>query len=137
MSFPDHHEVPKSTENIIVDTEATANVDCGAAPPLVAIEAVRAEVASWEGVTTHEHRFGGIEFRLGRRELGHLHGSIADLPFPRRIRDELVAAGRARPHHVLPDSGWVTAPMHTTSEVASVIDLFRQNYDRAVSAARR
>jgi Family of unknown function (DUF5519) len=137
MSFRNHHEVRKSAQNMIVSTEATAKVDRGAAPPLVAIEAVRAEVASWEGVTTHEHRFGGIEFRLGRRELGHLHGSIADLPFPRRIRDELVAAGRARPHHVLPDSGWVTAPMRTTSEVASVIDLFRQNYDRAVSAARR
>jgi Family of unknown function (DUF5519) len=39
--------------------------------PRAAIEAVRAAVASWQGVTTHDHRFGGIEFRLGRRELGH------------------------------------------------------------------
>ena len=60
-----------------------------------AIEAVRGAVESWEGVTTHDHRFGGVEFRLGRRELGHLHGTIADLPFPRRVRDELIAAGRA------------------------------------------
>jgi len=95
-----------------------------------ATEAVRAAVASWEGVTTHPHRFGGIEFRRGRRELGHLHGTIADLPFPRRVCDELVAAGRARPHHVLPASGWVTAPMRTVPEVRNVIDLFRQNYER-------
>jgi hypothetical protein len=74
-------------------------------PSAAAIEAVRAAVAGWEGVTTDEHRFGGIAFRVGRRELGHLHGSIADLPFPRPVRDELVAAGRARPHHVVPDSG--------------------------------
>jgi hypothetical protein len=99
-----------------------------------AAEAVRAAVGSWVGVTTHQHRFGGVEFRLGRRELGHLHGSIADLPFPRRIRDELVAAGRARPHHVLPHSGWVTVPMRTASEAAGVIELFRQNYERAGSA---
>ena len=98
--------------------------------PRAAIEAVGAAVASWEGVTTHNHRFGGIEFRLGRRELGHLHGTIADLPFPRRVRDELVAAGRARPHHVLPQSGWVTVPMRTSSEVSNVIELFRQNYER-------
>ncbi|PYV45774.1 MAG: hypothetical protein DMG06_01140 [Acidobacteria bacterium] len=104
--------------------------------PLAAIEAVRTEVATWEGIRTHEHRFGGMEFRLGRRELGHLHGSIADLPFPRRIRDELIAAGRARPHHVLPDSGWVTVPMGTVSEVAGVIELFRQNYERAARAGR-
>jgi hypothetical protein len=64
-----------------------------------------------------------------------LHGSIADLPFPRRIRDELVAAGRARPHHVLPNSGWVTAPMRTDSEVATVIELFRHNYERATQSA--
>jgi hypothetical protein len=98
--------------------------------PRVAVEAVRAAVASWEGVTTHDHRFGGCEFRLGRRELGHLHGTIADLPFPRRIRDELIAGGRARAHHVLPHTGWVTVPMRTVSEVANVIALFRQNYDR-------
>jgi Family of unknown function (DUF5519) len=90
-------------------------------------------VSSWEGVTVGEHRFGGVEFRIGRRELGHLHSTIADLPFPRRIRDELIAAGKARPHHVLPNSGWITAPMRTTSEVTGVIELFRQNYDRATN----
>jgi Family of unknown function (DUF5519) len=95
-----------------------------------AVAAVRAAVGSWEGVTTHDHRFGGIEFRVGRRELGHLHGTIADLPFPRRVRDELIAAGRARPHHIVPQSGWVTVPMRTASEVSNVIELFRQNYSR-------
>jgi hypothetical protein len=99
--------------------------------PHAAIETVRAAVGSWEGITIHEHRFGGIEFRLGRRELGHLHGTIADLPFPRRVRDQLVAAGRARPHHVLPTSGWVTVAMRTASEIANVIKLFRENYERS------
>jgi hypothetical protein len=135
MSTTDHHE--KSAQNGTVVSAATGNVGPEVVSPLAAIEAVRAEVTSWEGVTTHEHRFGGIEFRLGRRELGHLHGSIADLPFPRRLRDGLVAAGRARPHHVLPGSGWVTAPMRTASEVAGVIELFRQNYERAASTLRR
>jgi len=100
------------------------------------MEQVRKTVASWEGVTTHNHRFGGVEFRLGRRELGHLHRAIADLPFPRRIRDDLVAAGRARPHHILPESGWITVPMRTDADVANVIELFRQNYDRGRSPQR-
>jgi hypothetical protein len=100
-------------------------------------ELIAAEVASWPGVTTAPHRFGGREFRLGRRELGHLHGDrIADLPFPRRIRDELVATGRARPHHVLPDSGWVTATI-PSENVEPVIALFRLAYDRATAAAKR
>src|SRR5439155_11229716 len=49
---------------------------------------IRAEVASWDGVSVEPHRLGGIEFRLGRRELGHLHGDrFADLPFTRALRD--------------------------------------------------
>jgi hypothetical protein len=98
--------------------------------PGAAKDRVSAEVTGWHGVTAHEHRFGGIEFRVGRRELGHLHDTIADLPFPRRVRDELVAGGRARPHHVLPQSGWVTVPMRTASDVVNVIELFRRNYER-------
>jgi Family of unknown function (DUF5519) len=73
---------------------------------MTAVETVRDAVEKWEGVTLHDHRFGGIELRLGRRELGHLHRSFADLPFPRRIRDELVSARRGQPHHLLPESGF-------------------------------
>lgn len=83
------------------------------------------------------HRFGGVEFKLGRRELGHIHGdSIADLPFPRRVRDELIAEGRARPHHVLPDTGWVTAPIGESDEAENAIELFRLAYERARKARR-
>ena len=94
------------------------------------------EVSSWGGVSVHEHRFGGVEFRVGRRKLGHLHATFADLPFPKRIRDELVAAGRGKPHHVLPDSGWVTGPMRTAAEVTSVIELFSRNYQQTGSIRR-
>jgi hypothetical protein len=96
---------------------------------------IEREVASWEGVTTAPHRFGGVEFRLGRRELGHLHGDrLADLPFVRTIRDMLVETGRARPHHVVPDSGWVTIPL---DDADAVIELFRLSYERAKVAEER
>jgi hypothetical protein len=89
------------------------------------------EVIAWPGVTTAPHRFGGIELRLGRRELGHLHGNqLADQPFPVRIREQLVAAGQAQLHHVLPESGWISYYMHDVSDVARVVALFRLNYDR-------
>lgn len=103
-----------------------------------ALDTIRAEVLSWEGVTAHPHRFGGVEFRYGRRELGHVHGDrFADLPFHRTIREILVETGRALPHHVLPDSGWVTKPMRTPGDVADVIELFRLSYERARIAAHR
>ena len=136
MTKTNHQEINKSLQEMILNTDSNDDVERTVMDPRAAIEAVRVEVANWQGVTTHEHRFGGIEFRLGRRELGHLHFSIADLPFPWRLRDELVAAKRARPHHVLPNSGWVTVPMRTAPEVSGVIELFRENYERAVSDRR-
>jgi hypothetical protein len=99
---------------------------------------ITAAVGSWPGVEVAPHRFGGLEFRVGRRELGHLHGDrIADIPFPRKVRDELIAGGRARPHHVLPDSGWTTVSIAADDEVAQAIDLFRLAYERAHKARSR
>ena len=93
---------------------------------------IEREVGSWEGVTVHPHRFGGVEFRLGKRELGHLHGDrLADLPFKRRVRDMLVETGRARPHHVVPESGWVSKTIESDEDADHVIELFRLSYERA------
>ena len=94
-------------------------------------DAIVREVSSWPGVTTGRHRFGGTEFRHGHRELGHLHGGrLADLPFPLLVRDELVNDGRAEPHHVHPESGWVSYFIQNADDVARVVALFRLNYER-------
>jgi len=94
-------------------------------------QAIVREVSAWPGVTTGRHRFGGTEFRLGRRELGHLHGSrLADLPFPLLVRNDLVAAGRAEPHHIHPESGWVSYFIRDATDIAAVVALFRLNYER-------
>jgi len=92
---------------------------------------IEREVGSWEGVTTHEHRFGGVEFRLGKRELGHLHESWADLPFTSRIREMLVGTGRAT-QHKFGVKGWVSRDLDD-----EVIELFRLSYERAQVAQRR
>ena len=99
--------------------------------------AIAAEVLAWPGVEAAPHRFGGVEFRVGRREIGHLHGDwLADLPFPVRVREELVRAGRAERHHVLPDSGWVSYRIRGPEDVAGAVELFRMGYERAVAASR-
>ena len=101
-------------------------------------DVITAEVTSWPGVEVGPGRFGAVQFRLGRRELGHLHGDrLADLPFPRRLRDELVAAGTVVPHRPLPDSGWASRPIRSDEDVRAVIELLRMQYDRAVAARER
>ena len=92
---------------------------------------IEREVASWSGVVVKPHRFGGIEFLVGRREIGHLHGSrLADIPFPIVIRKQLVAEGKADLHHVLPSSGWISYHIRDEADVPAVIDLFRLSYER-------
>ena len=99
-------------------------------------ETIRREVTSWPGVEAKPHRFNGIEFRVRGHEIGHLHGGRwADLPFPVRVRKELVAQGKARLHHILPQTGWVSYPIRGEEDVPGALELFRMNYERL--AARR
>jgi len=88
---------------------------------------------NWEGIESHPHRFGGTEFRIGRREIGHIHGdSLVDIPFPIKIRDEIVAAGEAAQHHILPESGWVSFYLREEKDVQKAIDLLQRSYQIAL-----
>src|SRR5215212_10067125 len=101
---------------------------------MASIEKIACEVASWEGVEERTHRYGGVEFRVRGHEVGHLHGSrLVDLPFPVRLRKELVADGKAQLHHVLPETGWVSYPIRGEDDVEGVLELFRLNYERLMA----
>lgn len=94
-------------------------------------ERIRHAVTSWPGVTTAAGQYGETDFVVDRRSIGHVHGGHqADIPFPRRIRDELVTSGRTGPHHVHPDSGWTTLYIRTDADAENAIELLRINYDR-------
>jgi hypothetical protein len=81
------------------------------------------------GVVARPHRFGGTEYRLARREIGHVHGDhLVDIPFTKKIREELVAAGKAERHHILPESGWVSVYLRQTSDVDRAIELLRFSF---------
>ena len=96
-------------------------------------EQIHATLLEWPGVTAVPHRFGGTEYRFGgKREIGHIHGdSLVDIPIPRKVRDEVVAAGRAEPHHILPDSGWISFYLREPADVERAIALFQQSYEIA------
>lgn len=93
---------------------------------------------SREGVEAHPHRFGGTEYRLGKREIGHIHGDhLVDIPFPTRVRREVVAAGQVQPHHVLPESGWVSLYLHEHADVERAIALLQRSYEIAKAQLAR
>jgi hypothetical protein len=47
------------------------------------------------------------------------------------VRDEIVAAGRALPHHILPETGWVSLYLRQESDVEQAIALLKENYQIA------
>lgn len=90
-------------------------------------------LSSWDGVSTTPHRFGGVEYRLDTRELGHIHGDhLLDIPFPKKVRDEIVAAGLAEPHHILPETGWVSFYLRVEDDIEKAIALLRRSYEIAL-----
>jgi hypothetical protein len=92
---------------------------------------VQSEVGAWPGVTVERHGPGMIFFYVGRRELGHLHGNqLADLPFPVRIREKLVAEGKASLHYLHPKTGWLSYYIRSEADAGPIIELFRLNYGR-------
>lgn len=95
-------------------------------------EQITKTVASWDGVTVRPHRFGGVEYVIGKREIGHIHGDhLVDIPFPKKVRDEIVVTGRAGPHHILPETGWVSFYLREEDDVEKAIDLLRESFQIA------
>lgn len=94
-------------------------------------ENIKKEIISWPGVTSNPYHFGGIEFRVNKRDMGHIHGEkLADLPFPIEIRKDLIASGKALPHIIYPESMWVSYLIRSKEDGPKIVDLFWLQYER-------
>jgi len=101
-------------------------------------EVAEREVSDWPAEEAMANRLGGDTFRVRGHEIGHLHGSrLADLPFPIRMRKELVAEGKAEPHHILPQTGWVSYYPRGPEDATAVVELFRLNYEHLVQRGKK
>jgi hypothetical protein len=100
-----------------------------------ASRAITDEVTSWPGVEAGPGRRGEFAFRVGRREIGHLHGDrAAHFSFPKPLWHELYEQGRVGEHPVFPGKvGPASRAIRDEADVRDVIALMRLNYDRAVS----
>jgi hypothetical protein len=93
------------------------------------------EVTSWPGVTSGPGRRGEFAFKVGAREIGHLHGDhAAHFGFPVELFERLFAEGRVVHHPVFPDkAGPAARRIAGEDDVRDVIALLRLNYDRVVA----
>jgi hypothetical protein len=111
------------------------------------LEMVEGEVLSWSGVSKETGGGGrgkggfwvppATVYRFGRRHIGHIHDTgVADLTFPRKIHDELISDGRAKPHGA-GFAGVVSYHIREPEDVPGAVELFRMSYDRAKESAER
>lgn len=92
---------------------------------LAAMEAVEDAALKLRGIQLRVHRFGGVEFTVSGRELGHLHGNgLLDVRVGgREAARTLIAARRAEPHHILGESAWISFWVKSIEDVAKAMEL--------------
>jgi Family of unknown function (DUF5519) len=98
-------------------------------------ERITEEVTFWPGVAAGPGRRGEFVFKVGRREIGHLHGDhVAHFGFPKQVWATLFEQGRIDYHPVLPGRpGFGARRIQTDADVEDVIGLMRLNYERVVA----
>ncbi len=102
-------------------------------PVKSASDKINSAIMECDGITSGVHRFGGTEYKLVKREIGHIHGNyLIDIPFPLKIRNEILAKGDAQVHHILPESGWVSIYLRNDEDVERAIDLLKKSYRLAL-----
>jgi hypothetical protein len=100
-----------------------------------ASERISEEVSSWPGVSAGLGTRGEFGFRVGKREIGHLHGDhAAHFGFPKEVWSSLFEQGRIDYHPVFPDRpGFGARRIESEADVDDVIALLRLNYERVVA----
>lgn len=100
-----------------------------------ASEQITETVTAWPGVSATTGSRGEWSFRLGSREIGHLHGDrLAHLFFSADLWRALNDEGRIEHHPVFPDrEGPAQRRIDNQDDVDDVIALLRLSYDRAVA----
>jgi hypothetical protein len=101
---------------------------------MTASRQITEEVTSWPGVEAGPGRRGEFAFKVGRHEIGHLHGDrAAHFFFSKPLWAELFEQGRVVHHPVFPDKvGPAARRIEDEEDVRDVIALMRLNYERVV-----
>jgi hypothetical protein len=98
-------------------------------------ERITEEVSSWPGVAAGPGRRGEFAFKVGGREIGHLHGDhAAHFAFPKELWGTLFEQGRIDYHPVFPGRpGFGSRRIESEADIDDVIALLRLNYERVVA----
>src|SRR4051812_41622900 len=70
---------------------------------------IEKEVLSWEKTSGGMHKFGGVQFDVNHKEIGHIHSNgLLDILFNQELKARLLNEGKVKDHHVFKSSGWIS-----------------------------
>ena len=96
------------------------------------------EFLSWDNTSVSIHKYGGLQFNVGDREVGHLHSNgLLDVALNRQVKEMLSVEGRVNDHHLFKKSGWISFYMRSHDDEAYAIKLLQLGYalkNRTVSS---
>ena len=93
------------------------------------IDEIEKEVLSWKGTSVQLHKYGGVQFNVGQKELGHIHGNgLLDMLLTKADQEHLVKTGRVTQHHGFKNSGWISFYIRTADDKKFALDLLEYGH---------
>ena len=93
------------------------------------LDEVEQSVLAWEGAWLGYHKYGGIQFNVGKKEIGHVHGNgLLDIHFTKSKKAQLLSEGRVEEHHVLENTGWISLYIRSDADKENAISLLHESY---------
>ena len=93
------------------------------------LDEIEKEVLLWERTSARIHKFGGIQFDVNKKEIGHIHSNgLLDILFTREIKNELIKNGKVKDHHVFKNSGWISFRIRKEEDKKTAIALLEKSY---------
>lgn len=96
---------------------------------LVYTDEIEQVVLSWEGTSLKMHKYGGVQFDVKSKEIGHIHSNgLLDILFKREIKLQLIKEGKVQDHHTFSKSGWISFYIKNDSDKKYAIKLLEYSY---------
>ena len=95
------------------------------------VDDIENAVLSWNHTSIHAHKFGGVQFNVNDKEIGHLHGNgLLDIPFSRSIKEQLIneSNGRVKEHHIFRKSGWISLYIQSAADKDLALEVLMRSY---------
>lgn len=95
------------------------------------LDEIEEQVIQWEGVTMIMHKYGGAQFNVEKKEIGHVHGNgLLDVLLSVKQKEELMKEGKAGEHHVFRNSGWISFYIRGAADKENALYLLRSSWEQ-------